>query len=291
VVQDWLWQMLEKHADIGNDPRTGVIEIEAKIGTLIKSGEQDRAPSMYVNTGVIHPDYDKNYRFESRMEEVSKVTKVFAYVLCIANNNLQPGHEAMNNFLNAATQASHTQGRVPIVYEHLFQTDTFATLSKAGFDSLQKSVTRRHQGRELRLRTSRDTRTGQILAHIVKVPLGNLHIQNPQEPYDCRVSMNLEVNFPIDIDVAELIEPPSYDRPAPPERRKDRLSYKHLAYSIDLTKVESAGVAPKYELELEVDAAVLREQMARAKTNQDSAYSDVVAGFIDNATFLMRQAP
>ena len=198
----------------------------------------------------------------------------------------------MNDFLNATTRASHAPGRVAIVYEHLFQTDTFATLSPAALATLPASVTRRSlHGRELRLRTSRDSRTGQILAHIIKVPLGDLHIQNPGEPYDCRISMNLEVNFPTDIDATELIEPPTYDKPAPPERRKDRLSYKHLAYSVDLTKVESAGVAPKYELELEVDAAVLREQIARGKSGEDSAYTDVVSGFVDNATFLMRQAP
>ena len=197
----------------------------------------------------------------------------------------------MNDFLNSATQASRHPGRVNIAYEHLFQTDTFATLSHQGFLSLPESVRRRPVGRELRLRTSRDSRTGQILAHIIKVTLADLHIQSPEDPYDCRISMNLEVNFPADMDVADLIEPPSYDKPAPPERRKDRLSYKHLAYSIDLTKVESAGVAPKYELELEVDAAVLREQMGRAERGEGSAYGDVVSGFVDNATFLMRQAP
>ena len=197
----------------------------------------------------------------------------------------------MNQFLNATTQASQGPGRVPILYEHLYQTDTFATLSPAGLAALPPSVQKRPVGRELRLRTSRNTKTNEVIAHIVKVPLGDLHIQNPCDPYDCRISMNLEVNFPTDIDATELIEPPTYDKPAPPERRKDRLSYKHLAYSVDLTKVESAGVAPKYELELEVDAAVLREQIARGKSGEDSAYTDVVSGFVDNATFLMRQAP
>lgn len=71
VVQDWLWQQLEQHSDIGHDPRTGTIEIEAKIGTLIRSGESDRAQGPYLNTGVIHPAHNKQYRFESRMEEVS----------------------------------------------------------------------------------------------------------------------------------------------------------------------------------------------------------------------------
>jgi hypothetical protein len=70
VVQDWLWQQLEQHSDIGNDPRTGIIEIEAKIGTLIKSGEHERAQGEFLNAGVIHPALNKLYRFESRMEEV-----------------------------------------------------------------------------------------------------------------------------------------------------------------------------------------------------------------------------
>ena len=79
AVQDWLWRHLAAHSDIGNDPRTGVIEIEAKIGTLIRSGEHDRAPSQYVNTGVIHENYNKQYRFESRMEEVSSDINMFAW--------------------------------------------------------------------------------------------------------------------------------------------------------------------------------------------------------------------
>lgn len=80
VVQDWLWQQLEQHSDIGNDPHTGVIEIEAKIGTLIRSGEQERAQGQYLNTGVIHPGMNKQYRFESRMEEVSSVMKINAQI-------------------------------------------------------------------------------------------------------------------------------------------------------------------------------------------------------------------
>jgi polynucleotide 5'-triphosphatase len=203
----------------------------------------------------------------------------------------QPEHKAMNQFLNSTTEASQAAGRVKILYEHLYQTDTFATLSPAGLAALPASVQKRPVGRELRLRTSRNTKTNEIIAHIVKVPLGDLHIQNPCDPYDCRISMNLEVNFPPDVDISELIEPHSHDRPPPPERRKDRLSYKHLAYSIDLTKVESHGVPSKYELELEVDANVLRQQIERGKRGLSSAYTDVVSGFFDNATYLMRQAP
>lgn len=199
----------------------------------------------------------------------------------------------MNKFLNSTAQASMAPGRVHMQYEHLYQTDTFATLSPAGLAALPPIVQRKPlHGRELRLRTTRNTKTKQVIAHIIKVPLGDLHIQNPGEPYDCRISMNLEVNLDRpDLRLEDLVEPPAHDKPPAPERRKDRLSYKHLAYSVDLTKVESAGVPPKYELELEVDANVLRAQIARVKKGQESAYGDVVSGFLDNATFLMRQAP
>lgn len=206
----------------------------------------------------------------------------------------QPEHQAMNKFLNTATQQSHGPGRVPVKYEHLYQTDSFAKLSAAGIAALPPTVQHRAHlhGRELRLRTTRNSKDNSVIARIVKVPLGDLHIANPLDPYDCRVSINLEVNLDRpDLHPDDLVEPPAPDRPAPPERRKDRLSYKHLAYSIDLTKVESAGVPPKYELELEVDAEALRGQMARIKAGQQSAYSAVVGGFLDNATFLMRQAP
>ena len=72
-------------------------------------------------------------------------------------------------------------------------------------------------------------------------------------------------------------------------RVKDRLSYKHLAYSIDLTKVEREGLDASYELELEVDSALLRQQMGLIKQGRESAYTEVVSGFLDNATFLMRE--
>lgn len=78
VVQDWLWQSLEQFSDI--DPRTGEIEIEAKIGTLVKSGEQERAQGQYLNAGVIHPGLNNQYRFESRMEEVGHHLRMFIQV-------------------------------------------------------------------------------------------------------------------------------------------------------------------------------------------------------------------
>lgn len=199
----------------------------------------------------------------------------------------------MNKFLNGITQASLAPGRVRMDYKHRFETDSFSNLSPAGFASLPPAIARYAQRtRPPRLRTTRDSRNpNNILGHIIKVNLDNLHIQNPGEPYDCRISINFEVKVPTDVDISDLTEPPSQEKPAQPDRKKDRLSYKHLAYSVDLTKVEQTGAPARYELELEVDAGVLKEQIERGKRGEDSAYTDVVSGFLDNMTFLMRQAP
>lgn len=198
----------------------------------------------------------------------------------------------MNEFLNKAIRDSKQPGRVPMDYEHRYETDSFAALSPAGYDALPPSISKRHFDHPPKLRTSRNDKTGQVIARIIKMHLGSLHIFNPQEPYDCRISMNLEVNLDRpDLDPDELIEQATEAKPAPLSRKKDRLSYKHLAYSIDLTKVETRGFAPKYELELEVDSSLLREQMQRMQSGQEHAFTDVVSGFVDDATFLMRQRP
>lgn len=199
----------------------------------------------------------------------------------------------MNAYLNETLRKIRSDPkRVPMNYDHLYETDSFSRLSAAGFTALPPSARRCHPpGHELRLRTSRKTKNpDEVIARIIKVNLGNLHIFNPDAPYDCRISINLEVNLDRpDLNPDTLVLPES-GTPLP-ERKKDRLSYKHLAYSIDLTKVESQGVPPKFELELEVDANLLREQMRRAMNGQDHAYGEVVSGFLDNATFLMRQRP
>lgn len=73
-LQDWLYVKLAENADVGNDPATGAIEIEAKIGTLIQETTGDRVRLPVTTIGLIHPDANKHYRFESRMEEVRRVT-------------------------------------------------------------------------------------------------------------------------------------------------------------------------------------------------------------------------
>lgn len=204
----------------------------------------------------------------------------------------------MNKFLNATLQETMQKGRVTMQYKHPKETDSFRLLSPAGFQALPLSMQKRpnSKGRNIKLRTTTDSETGQVKARIVKIPIDNLHIFNPAHAYDCRISINLEVNLERpDLHPEDLVEPLNLDDgfkrggDATPDRKKDRLSYKHLAYSIDLTRVDVKGMPAKFELELEVDAGALREQMQAIEEKRDSGFGVLVGGFLDNATFLMRQ--
>jgi hypothetical protein len=277
AVQDWLWLKLNELREVGNNPLDGSIEIEAKIGTLIDVSTGDRLSWPLVSPVVVSEEFNKNLKFESRMVEAQ--------------------HMAMNKFLNKTLQETMQKGnevpsgRVPMQYKHIYETDSFEPLSALGFQSLPPAFQRR-TGRELRMRTTIDDKTKQIKARIVKIHVANLHIFSPRDPYDCRITINLEANLDKpDLDPQALVEPPKDPSKASVDRQKDRLSYKHLAYSIDLTKVLIKGLGPQYELELEVDAGALRAQMDLVAQNKQNAYSAIVEGFLDNATYLMRNRP
>jgi len=215
---------------------------------------------------------------------------------------IQPEHKAMNQFLNSALQSSNAEaphGRVPMSYAHPKSRDSFRPLSQHGWDVLGASF-RRHcrGGRDgLKLRTTTNAATGEVEARIVKCKIADLHIFNPAGEYDTRISVNLEANLNLPSlgpDYASLSEDWPPGSSISPDRMKDRMSYAHLVYRVDLTMVSlprgaGVAVAPKYELELEVQAEVLREQMRRAAREEDHAFADVVSGFLDNATYLMRQ--
>lgn len=205
----------------------------------------------------------------------------------------QMEHKNMNDFLNKATQESvANRGRHSIKYKHSRETDSFYNLSEEGIRALPEAAHRRkgQMRRDMKLRASTDDKTGQVTARIVKVPLGDhLHIFGAGDPYDIRISMNLEINLDRPgLDPNTLIEQPSADKPAAPSRKKDRLSYQHLVYHVDLTRVDVAGLPPKYELELELDSNQMRRQIELAKGNKNNAVADLVEGFVNNMTYLMR---
>ncbi|KAI7192021.1 hypothetical protein KC363_g3563 [Hortaea werneckii] len=287
VVADWLYVNLFQLQGFGEDPNIGAIEIEAKIGKLIDK-RQDVRIKLPISTATIVEEtwLRENARFESQMDENE--------------------HKVMNGFLNTAIQESRNNpGRIPMQYKHPKETDTFLPLSNAGYAALPQAFHQRklQKGQGLKLRTTINNETNQVTARIVKSHVTDMHIYNPNYDYDCRITINLEANLNrpdlapfenlVETSPSAAADPsqPTFKRDLHnpiPDRRKDRLSYSHLAYSIDLTRVDVRGIA-KYELELEVDAQVLRQQIAAINARQPSGYQAVVSGFLDNAMFLMRQ--
>ena len=73
VVQDWLFLELDKLGDVGANPREGTIEIEAKIGTLLQGGSDERCNLPVACATVLRPEANDRYHFESRMNEVSLI--------------------------------------------------------------------------------------------------------------------------------------------------------------------------------------------------------------------------
>ena len=128
-------------------------------------------------------------------------------------------------------------------YIHKRECDTFHELSQAGMLNLPSSIRAqmnpRHDSAKVRITT--DQKTGEIKAKIVKVRVADIDIFSPLTAFDWRVSVNLEMNF--EGDMKDLVEPTAAIEGKRPDRNKDRVSYKHLAYTIDLTQVTSADVS------------------------------------------------
>lgn len=76
VVADWIFTQLAGLRDVGTDPQYGTVEIEGKIGTLFHKDTGDRINLPVMNTVILAPGMSDNYRFESRMQEVSLLTHI-----------------------------------------------------------------------------------------------------------------------------------------------------------------------------------------------------------------------
>jgi hypothetical protein len=97
---------------------------------------------------------------------------------------------------------------------------------------------------------TKDERTGEVVECVRKIRLGDLNVYSPKRAADWRVSVNLEV--PSEYSRAPLgIRNLIYLWFAVPQpggtpthtRRKDRISYSHEEFSIDLTQVTSTASA------------------------------------------------
>lgn len=91
------------------------------------------------------------------------------------------------------------------------------------------------RAKNVRVRVTYDQKTKEVLAKIVKARVADFDLHIPTCPMDCRISVNLEMNWDGSVEELEQSAAGHSDKQA--DRCKDRLSYSQGHYQIDLTQV------------------------------------------------------
>ncbi|GLB38204.1 putative mRNA triphosphatase CET1 [Lyophyllum shimeji] len=180
----------------------------------------------------------------------------------------------LNNLMNTSSQPSYPSS--PLSYSHLKLVDSFYPASDSPHD-------------RDKVRVTRDEKTGTVTECMRKIRLGDLNIYSPRRAADWRVSVSLEVP------VSHPLGSPTHTR------RKDRMSYAHEEFIIDLTQVTSStspAAPPQILHELELEIARPEILLATAATRGDlnvpeherSAFDELIRAFVNNARILVRNA-
>ncbi|KAM7221244.1 CYTH-like domain containing protein [Rhypophila decipiens] len=249
-------------------------EIEAKFGVLIDKHTQGRV-ALPIETNCILSDNGNWLAFRSSMTEAQ--------------------HKFFNDFLNEMVKATHPDNkanvtrRLPVKYQHRRQVDKFFDLPAN--TALPGYVTDlfNASGHRPKVRITYDQKTNEVLAKIIKTKVQDIHLFLPESALDCRISVNLEMDWDGPVEALES----QTKRPPAPDRMKDRLSYSHGHYQIDLTQVtqvNSQRPEKQHELEIEVNPAAIIEQGQRAASGQPHQYPELVEGFLNNICLLARKA-
>ena len=211
----------------------------------------------------------------------------------------QQQHSEANEFLNKCTQESRGANRIPIEYQHTKEIDSFYQMSEPAMRALSESSTEivrqilTTKGRRTRVRlTTSGREPRQELAKIVKVRLRDLDIHFPKSMFDCRISINMEINY--SGDVQGELDPDKENGKVRSARRKDRLTYVHQGMQIDLTQVtmDKDGVKEQeHELELELDESLLKSETDRIQRGEPNNYVDLIRTCVDNIRVVTRMFP
>ncbi|KAI1262767.1 mRNA triphosphatase CET1 [Xylariaceae sp. FL1019] len=263
--------------------RGAQFEIEAKLGNIIDKATNDRLCLPGVSSGEIVVDNEARIAFKSSMTPNQ--------------------HRFFNNYLNDQVKASFPGNpaaagpRVQVHYVHRRETDRFFELLPEMRQRLPASVANLLSPHApLKARVTYDQKTNNVLAKIVKARVANHHIHMPHLHLDCRISVNIEWDWDGPAEEIEQNQIPKKERP--PDRKKDRLSYKQGFYQVDLTQVTQPTLGPRgepgppskeHELEIELDSKVLLEHGRRLINREENRYTDLVDGFIDNIRLLARR--
>ncbi|KAI0599109.1 CYTH-like domain-containing protein [Biscogniauxia sp. FL1348] len=273
-------------ANVLNSPHMGEIqargvqfEIEAKLGTIIDKHTNDRL-YLPVRAGECILGEEARVAFRSSMTENQ--------------------HRLFNDYLNEQVKASYHRNpnaasRVPVQYVHRREIDRFFELPNQMRQRLPACVSSLLQSNlPVKARVSYDQKTGTVLAKIVKARVADFHIHLPHLLLDCRISINLEWEWDGPAEEIEHNQIPNRDRM--PDRVKDRLSYKHGFYQIDLTQVTQGpqphgGTTKEHELEIEMDSSAVIEHGRLLMEGEPNKYTELVDGLVDNIRMLARRCP
>lgn len=157
----------------------------------------------------------------------------------------QSHHKSFNDFLNNVViqtdpRAPNGKNRVQVHYKHRRELDKYFELPLDMQARIPGCVRARLGTRKnVRARVTYDEKTGEVLNKIVKARVADIDLHMPKCPMDCRISINLEMNW--DGEVEELEQLGVTPTQGITDRRKDRLSYKQGHYQIDLTQVTMPG--------------------------------------------------
>ncbi|KAF4454032.1 mRNA-capping enzyme subunit beta [Fusarium austroafricanum] len=273
-LADFLFMKVLDTPDMGEISSRGIqFEIEAKLGTLI--------------------DKDTNQRIDRGL--ASECVLMDSNRVAFKSSMTEAAHKKNNDYLNELVKVTHPRGpmggqRVPIVYKHRREIDSFFELPAELQAGIPGCIRSRLGRRPVRVRVTYDQKRQEVLGKIIKARVADFDIHFPTMPMDCRISINLEMSW--DGPVEELEQLPS--RGDNPDRNKDRLSYTHGPYQIDLTQVTHAGhggrIEKEHELEIELNPKLLIDQGRKAASGGVHRYQELVEGFVDNIRVLTRKA-
>ncbi|KAG9008776.1 mRNA-capping enzyme subunit beta [Tulasnella sp. JGI-2019a] len=242
------------------------VEVEAKVGLIMDSRTGERVNLPVMNETILSPEYPE-IRFSSNMS----IQQHASY------------NQALNKLIERTNSPKYPNAKFH--YEHTKVIDSFYTPpSGSGFSSGSGKV-----------RVTKDAKTGEVKECIQKVRIADLNIYSPKRKLDWRLSVNTEIPVPIPI---ASTQPQN-------TRKKDRMTYTHQSFKIDLTQVapSTAGSSNPTELlhELEIEFADSAELMrlARVRTRGTGAawsgqegelFDELVRVFVNNVRILIRNA-
>lgn len=172
----------------------------------------------------------------------------------------------------------------PIEYAHPVEWDEYHELTREGHAALQQLSHWLNPHHRVKVRRTFDKKTSEMKAQIIKTRVADLEIYNPNDLFDYRISISLET--PWNGPESHLISATEQAH----DRLKDRLSYKHRDYQIDLTQISHPNTRVTgehdHEVEIEINNESFLAALNDARASVSDRYEKCVTGFVDNVRIL-----